>query len=163
MTQNIEIHLLRHAHSSHAVAGERDHGRGLDDRGAREVQLVRERLARELIALDQIVCSTARRARLTLEPLLPLWPDASVRYDDGIYALGPEAYSAAVAEAADARRLLIVGHNPTIQAVLHHWCPNDGDRLATGIGTAVWATVLARRDGEGSRITGRLVRLLAPR
>jgi len=162
MTIVTEVHLLRHAHSSRAVAGERDHRRGLDARGEREAAMVRSRWATNTPRIARIHCSTAQRARLTLAPLLPLLADAALLYEDGLYALGPEAYAAALRGGDPADPVLLVGHNPTIEEVLHAWCPDDRSRLSGGMGTAFQATVHLPRAADGGFLSGRLVQLIAP-
>jgi phosphohistidine phosphatase len=158
----ITVHLLRHAHSSHAIPGERDHHRGLDERGRAEVEAIRLRLLRQPVGIVRIRCSTARRARLTLEPLLPVLGEVPLRYDDHLYAAGLEAYEAACVADGAASPVLVVGHNPTIASFVARYALQDGDAFRTGIKPATWITLRLGVDPSGRLGPGRLVTLIAP-
>lgn len=155
----IKVHLLRHAHASRAVPGERDHLRGLDDRGRREVESIRDRLLHRPVDVARIVCSTAERARLTLAPLLPVLGAPPPRYDDHLYAMGVEAYEAACLAGDAASPVLLVGHNPTIETFVARWCPGNDERLSSGIKPATWITMQLGIDAAGRLLEGRLLSL----
>lgn len=156
------VHVLRHAHSSHVTPGERDHRRGLDERGEREVAAVRARLKREPVEVSRIVCSTALRARLTLAPLLSRLGNVPTHYDDDLYAMGMEAYETACVADGGRSPVLLVGHNPTIERFIERWCPDDRAAIASGIKPASWATLRLATDGDGGLREGRLVLLSRP-
>lgn len=159
--------LLRHAHSSWALPGKRDHQRPLDDRGRREAPLVGAAFQRLGLSLDLVLVSTAARAQETLAAIRPfLRDDVETRSIDDLYALGPDAYIAA-ARHSGVSSLMLVGHNPMIDEVTALLAP-DGDPQAlemarmgfptAGLAVIEFSTPLA----EIAPGTGRLTALLVP-
>lgn len=67
---------------------------------------------------DRILCSPARRTRETLAALLPyLGGEGRVSIDPKLYDSGPSDYLAAISRSGnDAGTLMVIGHNPAIQA-----------------------------------------------
>ncbi|KQT86237.1 histidine phosphatase family protein [Aurantimonas sp. Leaf443] len=122
--------IVRHAHSSWALPGQRDHQRPLDDRGRREVPVTARAIADGGYVVSAVVCSTAARALETLDGLRPALPaDCPERHSDDLYALGIEAYYAE-ANAASGGCVLIVGHNPMVEDFVSSLCgTGDGDSL----------------------------------
>ena len=95
--------LMRHAH---AVAGKADgdHERDLSARGEQEARDAGEWLHRHDFGVDEVLCSSAERARQTAAGV---WAggcaEADLRVDEHLYNAGPERLLAAVREAdADA-------------------------------------------------------------
>ncbi|NDW05430.1 SixA phosphatase family protein [Jiella pacifica] len=170
MTASFAHHLLilRHAHSSWARPGERDHQRPLDERGAADADRLAEIFADEALRVDAVACSTAKRAVDTLAPLLPLFgKTVPVAYADELYALGADAYFAAAKDAGDVGNLLVVGHNPMIEDFTRSLCDSgEEDAIATiagGFPTAALAIVgLDRPLGEIAARSGRLLRVVRP-
>ncbi len=108
------LFLLRHAHSSWALPGQRDHHRGLDSRGSEEARRLAGFVANEDFRFDRIVCSTATRATATLDIVLSNRPGGdAVEFSDGLYALETEGYYEVLAKGG--RSILMVGHNPMIE------------------------------------------------
>ncbi len=170
MTARFSHHvlILRHAHSSWARPGERDHQRPLDERGAADAARLAEIFAAEEIRVDAVVCSTAKRAADTLAPLLPVLGDTvPIRYSDDLYALGAEAYYAAASQAGAIGRLLLVGHNPMVEDFTRSLC-GDGEAdavaaIAGGFPTAALALVgLKQQLPEIEAKAGHLVRVIRP-
>ena len=81
-----ELILLRHAKSSWGQAELADHDRPLNGRGRRQAPLVGAWLAAEDCEPDLVLCSSARRARETLEGLLGAsgWQPPVV-FEEGLY------------------------------------------------------------------------------
>ena len=63
------LHLLRHAKSSWKDPGRNDHDRPLSKRGRQTAKMMAAYLRRAKIAPDLVICSTAMRARQTLDPI----------------------------------------------------------------------------------------------
>jgi phosphohistidine phosphatase len=132
------LYLLRHAKSSWDDQGLDDHARPLNARGRRAADLLRDHLRREGIRPTLVLCSTARRARETLERVKPV----------GVVEFEPELYGATekslierlkrVPEEADS--VMVIGHNPTMQQVLLTLTGGDGT-LAEKFPTAALATL----------------------
>lgn len=163
MTVERTIHILRHAHSSWAVPGQRDHQRILDDRGRDDAARLAIKLREMDVPIGSVVCSTAVRARQTLDLVRNALPaDVPVRFSDDLYALGAEAYRTEIRAFQGPGQLLLVGHNPTIEDLAMALCDGDAAsrRLLTGgVGTAHWLVVdLA----EGAELRGVLRDLIKP-
>lgn len=110
--------LLRHAKSSWGDPGLADIDRPLSPRGRRAAAAIARTIEAEDMTPDRILCSPARRTRETLAALLPyLGDEGRVAIDPNLYETGPREYLAALARSGnDAGTLMVIGHNPTIQA-----------------------------------------------
>jgi len=111
-----ELVLLRHGKSSWDDSGLADRDRPLSARGRRDAAAMAAVIAADHPP-DRILCSPTRRTRETLAALLAeLGDEPAISIEDELY--GPQGdYSGVVAaRGGDARRLLVVGHNPAIQA-----------------------------------------------
>jgi phosphohistidine phosphatase len=113
------LHLLRHAKSSWDDPTLRDRDRPLAPRGrkaaARMARWAREHNVRPPLVL----CSDARRARETLDGVMPGLDTPEVSIEDGLYA----ASGATVLERLrslpdDVDEVMLVGHNPGLRDVL---------------------------------------------
>jgi phosphohistidine phosphatase len=109
--------LLRHAKSDWPDVA--DHERPLARRGRRDSPVVGRWLGRSGYVPDEVVCSTARRARETWElasaGLAEAVPGAAppVRYEPRVYEATVLGLLMLVRELSDElRTVLIVGHNP---------------------------------------------------
>jgi phosphohistidine phosphatase len=143
------LHLLRHAKSSWDDSGLEDHDRPLAARGRQAGERVASHFARHEINVDRVLCSSAVRARQTLEFVLPVLDGPlDIR-------IGPELYTADVAELLELVRavdetatgVLLVGHNPTLQD-LTGWLAGEGEpeaqqELRLKFPTAALATLTA--------------------
>jgi phosphohistidine phosphatase len=111
------LHLLRHAKSSWDDPGLEDHDRPLAPRGRRAARLLAAHIAKHGIAVDLVLCSSAVRARQTLElvgPSLGGTPD--IRTEDGLYAAGaPDLLSRLRSVDDRTWRVLMIGHNPGLE------------------------------------------------
>lgn len=109
--------LLRHAKSSWADPGVRDHDRPLNARGRTAAPLVGGYLRTHDLVPDRVLCSSARRTCETLALLdLPGSVDIEVEHD--LYLAYEETVLDLVRETDDAvATLMVVGHNPTTHDV----------------------------------------------
>ncbi len=110
--------LLRHAKSSWGDPGLADIERPLSARGRRSAAAVAKAIADRGLAPDRILCSPARRTRETLAALLPyLGGEGHVSIDPRLYEQGDGDYRGVIAASGgDAATLMVIGHNPAIQA-----------------------------------------------
>lgn len=163
MTAERTIHILRHAHSSWAVPGQRDHQRILDDRGRVDAASLADKLRDMNVAVGSVVCSTAVRARQTLDLVRNALPaEVPVRFSDDLYALGAEAYRAEIMAFQEPGELLLVGHNPTIEDLAMSLCDGDAasqELLRGGVGTTYWLIVDL---DQGPDLAGRLRAIIKP-
>ncbi len=124
--------LLRHAEAARKEPGGGDHDRGLSEAGLRSARRLGEWLAREGFLPEHVVCSSARRARETLEALsLPRATAGSFRFERELYLASADALLDRVAglgeESATAGDcVMLVAHNPGI-ADLAEWLVAGGD------------------------------------
>jgi phosphohistidine phosphatase len=114
----LTLTLFRHAKSSWAVTGLDDFDRPLSPRGVTSAPLMAGFLADRELAPDLVLCSTALRARQTLELALPAWrPAPDIDYDAALYHASTATLLTAARKAPDAaRHVMIVGHNPGLHA-----------------------------------------------
>jgi phosphohistidine phosphatase len=109
------VWLLRHAKSSWSDPSLADRDRPLAARGRRAAKA----MARHAAALPGglptlVLCSPARRARETLEPLRERLPEgARVRIEKSLYMASAERLLARLRRLPDAQRdVLLIGHDP---------------------------------------------------
>lgn len=113
------LYLLRHAKSSWEDSGLADHDRPLAPRGRRATKLLAAHLRREGIAPELSLCSSARRARETLEGIAPaLGDDVSVEVERELYGASDRDLLERLHAIPDATRsAMLIGHNPAIQSL----------------------------------------------
>jgi phosphohistidine phosphatase len=106
--------LLRHAKSAYPD-GVADHDRPLAARGIREAPLAGDWLRTNVSDIDLVLCSTATRARQTLERT---GVQAPVRYVERLYGATPGMVIDEINGVdEDVTTLLVVGHEPTMSEV----------------------------------------------
>ncbi len=160
---NRQLVLLRHAKSSWSHPERADHDRPLNARGRRQAPLVGAWLDAHDFRPDLVLCSSARRARETVEALCEAaqW-DVAVRLEQDLYLAEPEGILDLAAWQGDgAVRLLMVGHNPGLSTL--------ASRLA-GREIALRTACLARFELSGpwadltgpQAISARLLDLVCP-
>lgn len=157
----LELLLFRHAKSRRDQPGVGDHDRGLAPRGEKAAPRM-GRLLRELGRVpDRVLCSSAVRAertwRLAAAELGPGAPRARVGRE--LYMAEPEQLLALIRrEGGDARRLMLVGHNPGLHE-LSRLLVGEGDagmraRLAEKFPTAAVACIAFEAPGWESIAPG---------
>lgn len=116
-----ELILVRHAHAEAPAAGADDHARALSPIGHQEAAAAGTWLREHGLLPDRVLCSSALRARQTLQGLGDLG-GAAVQEEAAIYAASPGTLAALADANRDAGRLLLVGHNPGLEqlAALMH-------------------------------------------
>jgi phosphohistidine phosphatase len=110
------LHLLRHAKSSWDEPGLDDHDRPLAKRGRTAARALAAHLATLGLAPELVLCSTAARARQTLDLLMPPLRPGKVILDRAIYDAGERRllkYLRALDDAVGS--VLLIGHNPALQ------------------------------------------------
>ena len=107
-----ELILLRHAHAEAAAAGQDDTDRPLSRQGQAEAEAAGQWLKANGYLPDRVVCSSARRARETLEQVLSVIGYIEQRQEPRIYEATPGDLMAVADEHKELSRVLLVGHNP---------------------------------------------------
>jgi len=115
-----ELWLLRHGKSDRNLAMD-DFDRPLKKRGKRAVQRIGEWLNQQRLIADWIVSSPAKRAVTTAKIVQKAIAVEGVRImqDKRLYQEGFERLKTVLAECPlEARRVLLVGHNPELEDLL---------------------------------------------
>jgi len=139
--------VLRHAKSSRNNAALADHDRPLASRGRRAAEALAKHFATIEPPPALVLCSTARRAQDTLEPVRARLPDSTeVLVEGDLYdAFAPELL-ARLRRVDDAiAGVLLVGHNPgledLVRGLARHGEPGLIARLHTKFPTGALATL----------------------
>jgi len=114
-----ELLLLRHAKSAWDVPGLDDHDRDLAPRGVEAVPRMGRLIEDEGWRPDLVLCSTATRARRTLDLAMGEFAVApEVKHLKSLYLASPGQLLAVIRrQADDTGRLLLVGHNPGMETL----------------------------------------------
>ena len=108
------LYLLRHAKSSWKDASLDDHDRPLAPRGRKASKAIGRYMRDHDMEPELVLCSSAKRARQTLERLGPAGLDA--RIEPGLYGAGADTLVARLREVPDGvHSVLLIGHNPGMQ------------------------------------------------
>jgi phosphohistidine phosphatase len=166
----LTLSLLRHAKSSWKDPTLPDHIRPLNTRGKAEAPVMGKEIAKHRFDPDLVLCSTARRTRDTLQLVLPELKTApKIIYEDGLYHGTPAELLYRLQEvAAGVGQVLLVGHNPELQAFALNLVGSGSkqlkDRLEAKLPTA-GLVVLRFRVGAWKDVTthsGKLELFLTP-
>jgi phosphohistidine phosphatase len=113
------LFLLRHAKSSWAEPALPDHDRPLAPRGEEALARLRRYLAREGVSPALVLCSSARRALLTCDGIMPALPaETTVEIEDDLYAApGPRLLARLCRLDDDVPSVLMIGHNPGVHSL----------------------------------------------
>ena len=119
--------LFRHAKASWDEPALPDEKRPLTARGRAAAADIGMVLAVRGLVPDLVLCSPARRTQQTLELALPHWtPKPEIQTTPVLYGAAEDTYVEAIQSLGAGPRLMLVGHNPTIE---------ETARLLTGQGT----------------------------
>src|SRR6201996_3013952 len=111
-----QLYVLRHAKSSWDDPGLDDHSRPLAPRGQRAVAVLAEHLKAHDIHPDQVLCSTARRTRETMQGVGV----------GGEHLIEHELYDASSQDIVarlqrvpeEVASVMVIGHNPAMQTLV---------------------------------------------
>jgi phosphohistidine phosphatase len=114
----LTLSLLRHAKSSWKNPTLPDRERPLATRGTTDAPLMGKAMAERGIDPELVLCSSARRTVDTLALVLPeLKVEPKVVYEDSLYHPAPEEMLQMLRRLQPGTsRVMIVGHNPELQA-----------------------------------------------
>lgn len=124
--------FLRHAKSSWSSPGLDDHDRPLNGRGRAAAATMGQYIAQNGLMPDLILCSTAKRARETLERASGAWSRIPpVHVEGGLYSFSGGAGYLDLIRQTDGGigALMLIGHNPTIE-ILVDQLMGDGETEA---------------------------------
>jgi phosphohistidine phosphatase len=126
------LYLMRHAKSSWDDPRLSDRDRPLAPRGRRAAARIGRHLAGAGIEPEEVLCSTAKRARETLEAVLPfLDRRVAVHFEDDIYGADSSELLQRLREVSPAvGSVMLIGHNPSIQELALTLADEDDSRAA---------------------------------
>jgi phosphohistidine phosphatase len=162
------LYLLRHAKSSRKDTSLPDHDRPLAARGRRAAKAIARHLRDDHLEPELVLCSTARRARETLDRIQPALGGATVELEHDLYAASADALLKRLRCVPDMlASAMLIGHNPGLQDLaldLARPAPTRSE-LATKLPTAALATLEFRVASwqELDHETGEIVALVRPR
>lgn len=154
--------LLRHAKTAPAQSSQADIDRPLTAEGRQAAERIGEFIWKDGLTITAALCSPALRARETMDLVLSAAKLSLVpSYDSTIYEGGPAALLEVISAVEDdAKGLLVVGHNPTVE---------DLQTILTGQGAHFSPGTLAKivfeteTWGEIGSAKGTLQRIVSPK
>ena len=136
------LYLLRHAKSSWEFYDLPDHDRPLAPRGKRAAKAMAQHLREQGIAPELVLCSTATRARETLERV-----GLEGVLEPGLYGASAATLLSRVQE-ADARSVMLVGHNPGLHDLALRLIRNPPEELERKLPTGALVAMDLGADGR---------------
>lgn len=167
-----QLLLLRHAKSGKDLPGLNDRDRPLTERGRLAAQAMGRVIAARQLAPDLVLCSPARRARDTwtlAAAELPVPPPLQIAESAYDFGDGGNLLRLLTSLEGDCHRVLLVGHNPSIEGLAARLI-GSGDaklikRLARKYPTAALAVIGFAAGGwrDTAAGQGQLVDFIRPR
>lgn len=167
----LTLYLFRHAKSAWDDPSLDDVDRPLAPRGARAAPAMAAFMKSHGLQPDLVLCSAARRTRDTWALMAGTLGRPRTTYLEEIYEADASVLAAAIRSAADAHRLMLIGHNPGLQDLALSLI-RSGDRaerqalaLAEKFPTAALAVIEFDIDAwrDLAPATGRLTRFMTPK
>jgi phosphohistidine phosphatase len=126
--------ILRHAKSDWSDPGNADFDRPLAKRGLEDAPRMGEVLARFECVPDRILASPARRAKQTAELAAKACGyQKSIQWEDDFYGGNSSDLIGAVQRLPDTvERVLLIGHNPTLEETIAGLCVPDLAEMEDG-------------------------------
>ncbi len=111
------LYLLRHAKSTWDDPSMDDHDRPLAPRGRKAMRAMARHIRKADVRPELILCSSAARARQTLDRVLPALPDTTpFEVEDALYTFDADDVLARLRRVpATVGSVMLVGHNPALQ------------------------------------------------
>jgi phosphohistidine phosphatase len=162
------LYLLRHAKSSWKDTSLPDHDRPLAGRGRRAAKAIARHLREQDLEPQLVLCSTARRARETLDRIQPALGGPTAELEHDLYAASADALLERLRRVPDTvASVMLIGHNPGLQELALDLAgsPHTVSELATKFPTAALATleIPASSWQELDHKTGEIVAFVRPR
>ncbi len=158
--------IMRHAKSVDRMEAEDDFERGLTARGHSDSDAAAEAMKAAGLGADLALVSPARRTRETWKHLAEVMGDPPVDDPMALYHATHDMLIRAVISALDggAERIVLVGHNPGIGALVHSLADNTGQSsdLPYGWPTAAAAAFTVTAD-EGLLIASERLMVFNPK
>lgn len=161
-----ELLVMRHAKSAWDT-GKPDHQRPLAPRGERDRITMARWLVAQDLRPDRVLCSSAVRASDTARHVVDTFKldPADVLFDDQLYHAGFRQWLGRI-RAEDADRLMVCGHNPSLDMLVEMLASTEPELSATGKLMTTAAIAHLRFDRPWGDIvagSGELVTIARPR
>ena len=125
--------ILRHAKSSWDQPGIADHDRPLAPRGRKAARRIARWADANDVRPELVLCSTALRARSTLDLIRAGIGDPAERVARGLYHASADDVLELVAWTPDdVERVMLIGHNPTLHELAGVLAPPGPEAFPTG-------------------------------
>ncbi|MCC9078567.1 histidine phosphatase family protein [Litorilinea aerophila] len=133
-----KLSIFRHAKARRPEKYPQDFDRPLTKRGHQDTRRMARLVARLSPPVDRIVSSPALRTRETTEGLAAaLNVSHAITWDERIYEASAETLLTVLGEVpGDAEHVVLVGHNPGMEALVSGLCAGDPARLNLKMPTA---------------------------
>lgn len=119
-----QVLLVRHAKSRWDEFGVTDHDRGLNTRGLKAAPMMARRLLDNGVALDAIISSTAKRARLTASFIAEALAVDVIETRSEIYGASPVDLFELIKGLFNTwEKVALVGHNPELTYLVNQLSP----------------------------------------
>ena len=156
------VWLLRHVKSSWDDPGLADHDRPLAPRGRKAAKRIARWAAENDVRPELVLCSTALRARSTLELILDALGAPEVEVDGGLYhASASDLLVRLRAVPTGIADVLVIGHNPALQELTGMLAPPFPTTFPTGALVELLLSIDAWADVRHG--CGRLGAFVVPR
>jgi phosphohistidine phosphatase len=162
----LDLHLLRHAKAITDPSLE-DRDRPLAPEGRRAAERLAAWVRDEGLRVDLVLCSPARRARETLEPIARALGVGRLEFEEELYQADDAGLCERIRSLPDGVvNVLLVGHNPAIHTLASMLAGSgqDLDALRERFPAGAWATLSFELDAWPGLApgSGRLTRLVTP-
>lgn len=149
--------LLRHAKSDWFSGVQDDHGRPLNARGRKDAPRIGQWIADNDFLPDKIFCSDAQRTWETLQLVFGSsgWQQhkPEMAYSHKLYmASKDDAIEIIDTHAMDGKRIMLIGHNPTMDQLVGHYCPEARLTQSGKLMTTAALAVIDLAQSENSRL-----------
>ena len=127
------VWLLRHAKSSWDDLGLADHDRPLAPRGRKAAKRMARWASDNGVRPELVLCSTALRARATLDLVVHALGDHEIEIEEGLYhASGAELLERLRTVRVSVTEVLLIGHNPGLHELAGLLAPPGPEAFPTG-------------------------------
>ncbi len=162
------LHLLRHAKSSWTDPALPDHDRPLTPRGERAAGRMAVWMDEYEVRPQLVLCSTAARARATLDRVAASLGEHSSTLEDELYHASAAGLLVRIRGIDDdVEEAMLVGHNPGLQdlCLLLAAASDERDRVAAKLPTGALVSLELHADhwAEVGPERGRITSLVLPR
>jgi phosphohistidine phosphatase len=148
----VTLSLFRHAKSSWITPGFSDFERPLAPRGIKAAPRMGAYMEREGLVPEVVLCSTAKRARQTLELAQAEWkPSPQIQYEERLYHSGPaQMLQFLHALPASCGHAMIIGHNPGMYSLAASLSGDGEDDALDDLGSNFPTAALAVINFDGN-------------